>query len=196
MSIINPIKSFYLNKQLKLRVFPKIKVNIGRKATISVHDTLMLGKTYKRMGYLPSIFKMENDSTLHVKGSFSIYSGFRISINKGANVELGSGYINYGVNIACFDKIKLGDGVVISENVTIRDSDNHQIVSNPEYAMTQPITIGNHVWIGMNATILKGVTIGDGSIIAAGAVVTRDVPAGCLAAGMPAKVIKEHVEWN
>lgn len=60
----------------------------------------------------------------------------------------------------------------------------------------QPVEIGNNVWIGVGATILKGVTIGDGAIIAAGSVVTKDIPARCLAAGVPAKVIKTDVEWE
>jgi acetyltransferase-like isoleucine patch superfamily enzyme len=62
--------------------------------------------------------------------------------------------------------------------------------------MTQPIHIGNHVWIGMNVTILKGVQIGDGAIIAAGAVVTRNIPARCLAGGVPARVLKENITWE
>lgn len=64
------------------------------------------------------------------------------------------------------------------------------------YEKTKPITIGNHVWIGMNVTILKGVTIGDGAVIAAGSVVTRDIPANTLGAGVPCKVIKENIEWK
>jgi acetyltransferase-like isoleucine patch superfamily enzyme len=79
--------------------------------------------------------------------------------------------------------------------VTIRDSDNHLITSNPDFQKTMPIKIGNHVWIGLNAVILKGVTVGDGAIIAAGAVVTRDVPERCLVGGVPAKIIKENVKW-
>lgn len=77
----------------------------------------------------------------------------------------------------------------------IRDSDNHTIHYDG-FEKSKPIIIGNHVWIGMRATILKGVTIGDGAIIAAGAVVTKDVPARCLVAGVPARVIKENIEWS
>ena len=65
-----------------------------------------------------------------------------------------------------------------------------------EHLSTQPIIIGNNVWIGTNVTILKGVTIGDGAIIAAGSVVTKNIPAHTLATGIPAKVIKENVEWK
>jgi acetyltransferase-like isoleucine patch superfamily enzyme len=60
---------------------------------------------------------------------------------------------------------------------------------------TMPIIIGDNVWIGMNCIILKGVTIGDGAIIAAGSVVNKDIPPRALAAGAPARVIKENVGW-
>ena len=56
--------------------------------------------------------------------------------------------------------------------------------------------IGNKVWIATNALILPGVNVGDGAIVAAGAVVTKDVPAKCMVAGVPARVVKENVEWK
>ena len=62
--------------------------------------------------------------------------------------------------------------------------------------ITKPIIIGDHVWIGKNALILKGVTIGNGAIVAAGSVVVKDVSAKTLVAGNPAKVIKDNVEWK
>lgn len=61
-------------------------------------------------------------------------------------------------------------------------------------AVATPVTIGNDVWIGGNVTILPGVTIGDRAVIAAGAVVTKDIPANTVAGGVPAKVIKELPE--
>jgi acetyltransferase-like isoleucine patch superfamily enzyme len=143
-----------------------------------------------------SVMVVRNGAKLMVNNNFKIFSGAKIFINKNASVILGSGYINNYLTLHCFERIEIGDDVAIADNVTIRDSDNHTVTSNTNYAMTKPVYIGNHVWIGMNAMILKGVTIGDGAIIAAGSVVTRDVPSKCLAAGVPAKVIKENVAWE
>lgn len=142
----------------------------------------------------PSMLVMADDAHLCVEGSFDIYSGAKIYINKGASLVLGGGYINHNLNISCFERITIGQGVAISENVTIRDSDDHTIASS-QHPVTKPIVIGDHVWIGMNVTILKGVTIGRGAIIAAGAVVTKDVPENALVGGVPARVIKTGVSW-
>lgn len=143
----------------------------------------------------PSLFVMREKGYLIVNNSFDIYSGAKIYINKNASLELGGGYINHNLNLSCFEKISIGNDVVISENVTIRDNDDHEIIGRDK-PMTMPITIGNHVWIGMNVTILKGVTIGDGAIIAAGSIVNKDIPSHCLAAGVPARIIKTDVAWK
>ncbi len=143
-----------------------------------------------------SVLVLKAGGELVVKNNFKIFSGAAVFINKNARLILGSGYINNKLSLHCFEKIEIGEDVAIADNVTIRDSDNHIITSNKNAAMTKPVRIGNHVWIGMNVTILKGVTIGDGAIVAAGAVVTKSIPPACLAAGVPAKVIKENVEWE
>ena len=143
-----------------------------------------------------SVLVVKNGAKLTVQGNTKIFSGAKVFINKDARLTIGSGYINNQVNLHCFKSIIISNDVAIADNVTIRDSDNHIITSKTNFVMTKPIHIGNHVWIGMNAAILKGVTIGDGAIIAAGAVVTKDIPANCLAAGVPASVIKTDVFWQ
>ena len=142
-----------------------------------------------------------SDASLAVD-SFDVYSGCRINVNSGARLTLGSGYMNHDCVIDCFDSITIGRHVVISERVVMRDSDNHAVCALDESNnsidkrdYTAPIVVEDHVWIGMNVTILRGVTIGEGSIIAAGSVVTKDVPPHCMAAGVPARVIKTEVTW-
>lgn len=107
----------------------------------------------------------------------------RVSLN--ANVSLG----------ADFGKIVIGDDVVIGMNTVMRAAD-HRFDQTPDVLIREQghnggeIIIGNDVWIGANVTITKGVTIGDHCVIAAGAVVTKDVPSGSLAGGIPAKVLR------
>jgi acetyltransferase-like isoleucine patch superfamily enzyme len=91
------------------------------------------------------------------------------------------------------NSISIGEDCAISWDVQFIDSDQHSIDGAGGPA---PIIVGNHVWIGQRATILKGVRIGDGAAVAAGSVVTKDVAAGTVVGGVPAKVIKTGVTWS
>lgn len=141
------------------------------------------------------MLEMQENSKINVSGIFSICSGAHVIVTKGSVLNLGSGYINRNVKIKCFNRIDIGESVAISENVTIWDSSVHEILRD-DYHKTEPISIGNHVWIGTNSVILKGVTIGDGAVIAAGSVVNKSIPPKCLAGGVPAKIIKDGIEWK
>ena len=79
--------------------------------------------------------------------------GLRIDVYPGGLLELADGYINSHTRIECFTKISIGSDATIAEGVVIRDSDSHVMDGKPEKA---PIKIGDHVWIGMGATIFKG----------------------------------------
>lgn len=178
--------------------FENTFVELDAQSEISVADGVqfLFNNSWMKRDPFPSVLVMRNGARLAVKSNFKIFSGAKIFINQNATLVLGSGYINSHFSLHCFSRIEIGEDVAIADNVTIRDSDNHIVTSRPDYEITKPVFIGNRVWIGMNATILKGVRIGDGAIVAAGAVVTRDVPSGCLAAGVPAVVIKENVTWE
>lgn len=148
-----------------------------------------------------TIVRMGRHASLNVEeGSFKIYYGNDIYIYNNARLMLGAdSFIDSDCTIRCASSISIGNDCAISHNVTISDSDFHVLIEDgiehPRYG-EKGITIGNHVWIGAGASILKDVTIGDGAVIAAGSVVTEDIPAGCMAAGVPAKVIKESVQWR
>lgn len=120
----------------------------------------------------------------------------------GSNVFIGGHTI-----IDCIESIKIEDDALISYSCLITDSDNHSIHyrirkndlrdwrqnGGHDWSTTvsRPVHIGKGAWIGARVIILKGVTIGDYAVVGAGSVVTRDVPANCIAAGNPARVVKE-----
>jgi len=154
---------------------------------------LHLGRRWEQRRYMQSETVLRSGASLSIEGDFSIYTGCRIAIYPGAMLTLGSGFINHDATIECYDQISIGYDVLIARGVTIRDNDNHSIDNNRTHL---PVKIGNHVWIGVNATILKGVTIGDGAVVAAGAVVVRNVPDSSLVAGVPARTIKRDITWH
>jgi acetyltransferase-like isoleucine patch superfamily enzyme len=189
-------KAFRSNRDARaLLVHRRTKLGLGRNVEIINKGRLEVGATWPLCGHFDSLLKLGDNARLIVNGDFKIYTGSRVHVNDNATLELGSGYINNNVNISCFNNVRIGHDVAISEDVMIRDSDNHYI-AYPGYESTQPVHIGDHVWIGARATILKGVEIGPGAIIAAGAVVASDVPDNCLVGGVPARVIKREVKWH
>lgn len=172
------------------------KFSVKEKAAINIdRGILNLNKAFSKPDTSTGILKMSKNAKINVRNGFDIYSGHHIVIMKNAVLNLGSGYINYNLKIRCHQEISIGENVAFSENLTIWDSDSHEIIGS-ENLKTQPIRIGNNVWIGINVTILKGVTIGDGSVISAGSVVTKNIPANCLAGGVPAKVLRTDIQWK
>ena len=173
-------------------------IEIAESGHISIDEEkkLLLDCSWLKEDPLTTILAIRAGASLIVKDNFSIYSGAEIFVNKNAELVLGSGYINNHFNLHCFKRIEIGGDVAIADHVTIRDSDSHLFNGNTVDEMTKPISIGDHVWIGTGAIILKGVHIGNGSVIAAGAVVTKNIPAGCLAGGVPARVLQTGVVWE
>ncbi|AWM34906.1 acyltransferase [Hymenobacter nivis] len=136
----------------------------------------------------------------HVRGILSVF-------NYGGKIEIGKNcYIGDNSRIWSADSIKIGDNVLISHNVNIIDSNSHELYSveraerytellkchwkEKGNIVTAPIVIEDYAWINFNAVILKGIRIGKGAIIAAGSVVTKDVPNYAIVAGNPAKIVK------
>jgi acetyltransferase-like isoleucine patch superfamily enzyme len=110
------------------------------------------------------------------------------SIKLGAHVR-----INAGCVFVSYSRIEIGSHCLIGEYVSIRDADHGTEVG--EFMRLQshcfaPITIGGDVWVGRGAVILKGVTIGDGAVVAANSVVAKDIPSWAIVAGAPARVLR------
>ena len=119
-----------------------------------------------------------------------------VARTKGARISIGNNCGMSGVTIYARKSIEIGDNVLIGGNTKIIDNDFHpvepgaRLKNEIEKIGSKPISIGNNVFIGCNCLILKGAKIGDNSVIGAGSVVTGEIPADCVAAGNPAKVVK------
>lgn len=138
--------------------------------------------------------------------------GTIICCNDG-KVELGR-YVKVGFNctIYCANNIRIGDYTAIANNVTIVDHNYHpinpadrkymrqtphgSIERSPIYSLNKPVNIGQNVWLGNSVRVCKGVSIGDNSIIGANSVVTKDIPANCIAVGNPARVVKTDIHLS
>lgn len=138
---------------------------------------------------LARIFGKALDETSTVLPPFCIDCGKNVTIGKTVWVQQCCTFFDRG-------GITIGDNVFIAPKVNLITL-NH--VENPyqrSSTVAKPIKIRDRVWIGTAATVMPGVTVGENSIIAAGAVVTKDVPPNCVVAGVPAKIIKEIGEYE
>ena len=124
-----------------------------------------------------------------VDESFSMFPPFTTDFGK--NIIIGKNvFINSGCRFQDQGGITIGDGTLIGHNVVLATL-NHDIAPEKRSIIhPAPIRIGKNVWIGSSVTVIAGVTIGDNSVVAAGAVVTKDVPENTIVGGVPAKVIK------
>ena len=206
---LKTIKSMDFFRYIKYRISKKICIAKGAQfipykgtrlllathSSILVNGNLHLGAAWIGNSGRSTLVRLDEGAEFICNNINLINYGADIYILKGGKIEIDGSFLNCDVKIRATESVKIGKGCVISHNVTIIDSDTH-CVDVPGHIPTKPVTIGNHVWIGNRAMVLKGVTIGDGAIIAAGAVVSKDVPPNTMVAGVPAKIIKENVTWH
>ena len=107
---------------------------------------------------------------------------------KDAKIVIGDGCSFSGVSIRCYNEIVLGKNVRCGANVLIMDGDGH--LDDPRSGKSKPVHIGDNVWLGTDVKVMKGVTIGANSLIGAGSIVTKDIPANVIAVGSPCRVIR------
>lgn len=120
------------------------------------------------------------------------YEGVRLEVGRGAVLRIGNGtYLNRNTLIVAEKRVEIGKNCRIAWDVIIMDSDLHPIEGRP--TVNKAVRIEDRVWIGCRCIILKGVHIGEGAIIAAGSVVTKNVASYSIVAGVPARVVSLHV---
>lgn len=176
-----------------IRVLNRSNIKLAPTATIDMaeHTSFEINRQDYIKTHERSTLYMGENSHLKLNGRFTMHGHSSIMVHDGAHLEIGNNtYIN-GTSIDCSHHISIGSDCAIADGVHIMDNSWHSPSDKK-----QKIIIGNNVWIATGAMILPGVKIGDGAVVAAGAVVTKEVPPRCMVAGVPAKVVKENVEWR
>ena len=127
---------------------------------------------------------------ISVGADCAIYSGAWLACEGDrSGITIGDGtYVGHDVHVHSIDRVTIGSGCVLADGVHVTTSD-HDRGDRLATHGSGPVTIGDHVFVGQRAVVLGGVTIGDGATVGAHAVVTRDVPAGAVVGGVPARVI-------
>jgi acetyltransferase-like isoleucine patch superfamily enzyme len=182
----------YNNARVIIR--KKTYLSINSNAYIELYDSLLIlgGKSYSKSN---PYFYMDKWTKLVIKGQVTIHEAVFIQISHSGILELKGGSIGKGTKIVCTSHISIGKNCYIAGDVIINDHDEYYLEEKDYYA-SLPITINDNVWIGYSATILKGVTIGEGAVITANTVVAEDVPPYSIVRGNPAQVIGKNVKWR
>lgn len=198
----NTTANFFHNKLIY--TMPSTVFDIHSTAKIQVDAPFVYGNNPVKGLKMPTCLRMEAHTSLEIHDGpltrygnvpYNLRYGAYIEIVNGGKLTIGQGAANVGLTIMCAKEITIGNGVRIGRNVSIRDWNGPHVIVNDYYTNHAPVKIEDRVWLCTGCTIMPGVTIGEGSVVAANATVTKSVPPRSLVAGSPAKVVKENIEW-
>jgi acetyltransferase-like isoleucine patch superfamily enzyme len=194
------IEGSFKNADGTLKVNPLSRFQVFAGATLEISRELQIGLdpnlTVSQPGLAREGLVLQKDAQLKTTGCAEVkmLKGASLYLKKAAKVSIGGGsFFSFGTNIIATQEIVIGEGCAVSWHVTIIDANMHELNG---MRGSSPIRIGNCVWIGHGVSILPGVEIGDGSVVAAGAIVTKSFPKNVTIAGNPARVIKEGTQWS
>lgn len=186
----NVIKGNYL------KIYSHCALDIHPTARVECHNGVVeFGTKKNRKSKMETALFMDEGAKLIFDGSNYFKPDTDIQLFKNATLRYGSGGTNLGLKIVCAKEITIGHNTCIGRDVWIRDNNGGHHIIQTGYTDKAPVCIGDYVWIGSNVQIMKGVTIGDGAVIASNSVVTTNIPSRCLASGNPAQVVSENITW-
>lgn len=176
---------------------PNCVIQLEKGSNIICNGMFRFGYKRLKRSKLESRLLVEDGGRIQVNGDCMIFYGADIEVFKGGELILGGNFqANINCTIICAEKIVLGKGVRIGRNVTIRDNNGGHFIAREGYKNSQPVIIGDRVWLGEGCTVMSGVKIGEGAIIGASSLVVSDVPPNSIVSGNPARVVLTNVLWK
>jgi acetyltransferase-like isoleucine patch superfamily enzyme len=164
---------WHLNAQLRLRGKARVPLSVGLRGRVVVERAgeIRLGE---RIFIRATVAPVE------------------LIAKPGGRLAIGDGtFINYGASLTAYESVTVGRDCHIGHYAFICDNDEHDILNKHALPQSCPVVIEDGAWLGTRVTVLKGVRIGRDSVIGAGSVVTHDIPPRCVAAGIPARVLRQ-----
>ena len=172
--------------------FQQLRVRLRRYPLSQRIWGLWLARRFTRAGWLACASgfpkpRVKNLGGVLEAGNCLFFPGVRLEVGEGAHLSIGTGtYLNRNTEVIAWNAVSIGRDCMIGWDVLIMDTDQH---ARPDGCWdNRPVVIGDRVWIGARAIVLKGVTVGDGAIIGAGSIVTHDVPIGAVVTGPSAQL--------
>ncbi len=202
IDILQYIRLNYISKNVihkgkgKIIPFRGAHVDLEGNSRLIIHDdSLELGLNKVRASKTETLVRLRNNSAWDVKGYCGLSYGTTVEVNDDAKLESGYFTANSNSVLIANKQITVGNDVMLGRNVIIYDSDFHTPYNKEN--ISEPVVIGNHVWIATNCMVLKGVHIGDGSVIAASTIVKEDVPERVIIGNSAKqKILSEGAEWK
>ena len=168
---------------------------LRRRWRINAH--MALAGAFIRYPVEGEVLEALDDGRLTIGESTLLEPGCWITMAPEAMIAIGSGcFLNKNTMLAAQERIEIGDHVMFANNCFVGDADHRyedseRPITQQGFTARGPVKIGSNVWFGVNCVVTGGLEIGDRAVIGANSVVTRDIPPGVIAAGAPAKVIRE-----
>lgn len=173
------------------------KTKISGLSNIHTLARLEIGTEY--VGFVAPFDRtwLKVEGRLEVHGDFTLGRGCRVDVGPKGKLILHGGRITANTTIIAMHHVEIGSGCAIAWGVEFLDADFHSLRYEGQVERDPSIVIGDHVWIGSHAKILKGVRIGNGCVIAANSLVTKSFPGErLLIGGNPARVLRENIDWS
>jgi acetyltransferase-like isoleucine patch superfamily enzyme len=163
---------------------------------IILNGNLRFGVKKFRKSKIESRLFVGKGGRMIINGDTRLGYGCDIEVFSNAELVFGGGGGNIGLTLICGEKIHIGSNTFYGRDVSIRDTNGGHTIAQQGFKDTNPVIIGNNVWLCSNCALMPGVKIGDGAIIGSHTVVVSPIPPRCLVTGNPAKIIDNNILWK
>lgn len=176
---------------------PYCVFEIDKKANIYVKGPVRFGRKRLRKSKIETRLLVEKGGKLTFEGPIRIGYGSDVEVFRDAELTFGSDSGgNIGLTIICGDKIHIGSHTFWGREVSIRDTNGGHIIAQQGFKNTNPVIIGDYVWLCSECKIMTGVKIGDGTVVGSNSVVITPLPSRVLVTGFPAQIIDTDISWK